>query len=146
MPKMLKGAFPALQRQHTMRGNPFLVLKVFCIYSNVKQINFWRNEAQAPDSVRSRIGKSCCLLFLGFIPGSMGICSAEWAVWGSLQFEEQHYAQASLEWLTKRASGNHQSQVTRSALLQVSCECAKRQDCIPILNMRDIFLSSSFRY
>lgn len=127
----------------TMRGNLFLI-RVFCTYSNVKQINFWHNKAQAPDSVGNRIGKSCCLLFSGFIPGSTGICSAEWAVWGGLQFEEQHSAQASLEWLTKRASGNHQSSVTRSTLLQASCECAKIQGCNPILNMRDIVLSHSF--
>lgn len=121
----------------TMRDNLlFLVLRVFCTSSNVKQINFWRNKAQAPDSVGSRIGKSCCLLFSGFIPGSTGICSAEWAVWGGLQFEEQHCEQSSLEWLTKRASGNQPSWVTRSALLQASWECAKTQGCTPILNMR----------
>lgn len=128
----------------TIRSNLFLILRVFCTYTNVKQINFWRNKAQAPDWVGSRIGKSCCLLFSGFIPGSTSICSAEWAVQGDLQFEELHSVQASLEWLSKRASGNHRSSVTRSTLLQASCECAKIQGCIPILNMRDIVLSHSF--
>lgn len=120
----------------TMRNNLFFVLRVFCISSNIKPIHFWRNKTQAPDSVGSRTGKSCCLLFSGFIPGSMGICSPEWAVWEGLQFKEQHCALSSLEWLTKRESGKHQSWVTRSTLLQISCECAKIQGYIPILNIR----------
>lgn len=113
--------------------------------SNMKTINLWHNKTQAPDSVGSRIGKSCCLLFLSFFPGSMGICSAEWAAWGGLQFEEQHCVQSLLDWLTKRASGNHPPRVTRSALLQASRECAKIWGCIPILKMRDFVASHSFQ-
>lgn len=83
LPRILTRALPALYREspYSERKLALSCTQIIsCNSSNVRPINLWCNKAHSPDSLGSKTGKSCCLLFLNFIQGSTGICSAEWAV------------------------------------------------------------------
>lgn len=109
---------------------------IFTLRENVLFLVVWNNKVQAPDSVGSRMRKSCCLLFLNFIPGSTGIFSAEWAVWGGLLLGKQRCARSLLDWLTKRAFGYHapKSQGVHCSRLLGD---VKIQGRVPVWKMRD---------